>query len=76
MKTILCYGDSNTWGFVPGSANYEIFYLERYTCDVRWTEVLQQKLGPDYYVIEEGLNGRTTNVDYAEWPGKNGKTFS
>jgi len=53
MKTILCYGDSNTHGYIPGEAG-------RYPRDVRWTGILQQELGQDFYVIEEGLNGRTT----------------
>lgn len=56
MKTILCYGDSNTWGFIPG-------VRERYPADIRWTGVLQAELGSAYHVIEEGLNGRTTVWD-------------
>lgn len=75
MKTILCYGDSNTWGFVAGSINFETMYMERYPRHKRWTGILQDKLGTDYYVIEEGLNGRTTNVDYKDIFGRNGKTF-
>lgn len=53
MKTILCYGDSNTWGYNPDTG-------ERFPRDERWTGVLQRDLGEDYHVIEEGLNGRTT----------------
>lgn len=53
MKRILCFGDSNTWGYVPGSG-------ERYAEDVRWTGVAQQLLGPEYRIIEDGINGRTT----------------
>jgi len=66
MKTILCYGDSNTWGYIPGSRE------KRHPRNVRWTGVLQQLLGDDYYVIEEGLNGRTTCFDDPTWPGRNG----
>ena len=55
MKSILCYGDSNTYGLMPDSP-------DRYPRDVRWTGILQKKLGEDYYVIEEGLSGRTTLV--------------
>lgn len=51
-KTILCYGDSNTYGFNPEDAS-------RYPKNVRWTGVLQQLLGDDFEVIEEGCNGRT-----------------
>ena len=54
MKTILCYGDSNTYGFDPKTGG-------RYAYTERWPGILQQTLGRDgYYVIEEGLNSRTT----------------
>lgn len=53
MKRILCYGDSNTWGFTPGSG-------KRYPSDVRWTGVMAKELGEEYEVVEAGLNGRTT----------------
>jgi len=53
MKQILCYGDSNTWGYTPGTC-------QRLPHDVRWTGVLQKELGADYAVLEEGLNGRNT----------------
>ena len=75
QKTILCYGDSNTWGFVPGGANYKTMYRERYARNVRWPGFLQNLLGNDYYVVEEGLNGRTTNLDYKFPPDRNGKRY-
>jgi len=53
MKTILCYGDSNTHGF---NAHTQ----DRFSIDERWTGVLAQELGAAYHVVEEGLNGRTT----------------
>jgi lysophospholipase L1-like esterase len=53
MKRILCYGDSNTWGYDPVTQ-------DRFEGDRRWTRVLAQELGGGYEVIEEGLNGRTT----------------
>ncbi len=53
MKRILCFGDSNTWGWDPAKC-------DRYEDDVRWTGILQKGLGQDFTVIEEGLNGRTT----------------
>jgi lysophospholipase L1-like esterase len=65
---ILCFGDSNTWGAVPDSK-------ERYAVADRWTGRLQIELGDTFDVIEEGLNGRTTNVDYADRPGRNGKAY-
>lgn len=70
-KSILCYGDSNTWGYVPS----ELHVKSRFTREERWTGVLQNLLGTDYYVIEEGLNSRTTNVDYNVPPDRNGKTY-
>jgi lysophospholipase L1-like esterase len=73
QKTILCYGDSNTWGYIPNSG--QSLTKSRYSRDERWTGLLQKKLGDDYYVIEEGLNSRTTNLDYAVPPDRNGKTY-
>ena len=51
--TILCYGDSNTYGY--NSAN-----CGRFPQYIRWPGVLQRRLGSEYCVVEEGLNGRTT----------------
>ena len=56
MKNILCFGDSNTWGFNPVTG-------QRYDYDKRWTSVLQKELGEDFHIIPEGLNGRTTVWD-------------
>lgn len=53
MKTILCYGDSNTYGYNPVTGG-------RWPEDIRWTGRLQKLLGMEYKVIEEGCNGRTT----------------
>ena len=55
-KRILCFGDSNTWGYIPGTAG-------RYDEDTRWTCLLGKKLGDEYTVIEEGMTGRTTVFD-------------
>lgn len=66
---VLCYGDSNTYGQradIKGG---------RWPADVRWTGVLQQMLGDNYYVIEEGLPSRTTNLEYDKKPGRNGKAY-
>jgi lysophospholipase L1-like esterase len=68
MKTVLCYGDSNTWGCNPRTG-------ERFSRDERWTGVLRQKLGAEYQVIEEGLNGRTTVWDDPIEGYKNGKEY-
>ena len=53
MKRILCYGDSNTWGYISGSDHL------RYDENTRWTKLLAKNLGNGYEVIEEGLNSRT-----------------
>jgi hypothetical protein len=37
MREILCFGDSNTYGLIPGTK-------ERYKENIRWTGILQQKL--------------------------------
>jgi lysophospholipase L1-like esterase len=75
LKTILCYGDSNTWGFVPTNHYGKTMTVQRYGKDIRWPGRLQHLLGSSYYVIEEGLNGRTTNLDYNLPPDRNGKTY-
>lgn len=56
MKTILCYGDSITWG-----SNAETGLRHAY--EDRWTSVLQKGLGHGVRVIPEGLRGRTTAYD-------------
>jgi lysophospholipase L1-like esterase len=68
MKTILCFGDSNTWGWDPVK-------LGRYARDVRWPGVLRAALGDDFLVIEEGLNGRTTVWDDPIEGYNNGKEY-
>ena len=65
MKNILCFGDSNTWGYSPQDGN-------RFPPDIRWTGVLQKSLGADYCIIEEGLNGRTTFINEDERPLRSG----
>lgn len=53
-KEILCFGDSNTYGLIPGT-------WERYDSSVRWTGILQERLWDQgYHIVEEGLCGRTT----------------
>lgn len=69
-KRVLAFGDSNTWGRIPGDDNNA-----RFPENVRWTGVLQNLLGDKYEIIEEGLNGRTTNIDSPHKAGKNGKVY-
>jgi lysophospholipase L1-like esterase len=72
MKRILCYGDSNTWGYDPLTQT-------RFDERTRWTRVLAAALGSGYEVIEEGLNGRTTvwddPIEGELASDKNGRTY-
>ncbi|WP_029660124.1 SGNH/GDSL hydrolase family protein [Aliihoeflea sp. 2WW] len=56
MKTILCYGDSITWGSDAETGG-------RHAFADRWPNVLQAALGSDIQIIAEGLRGRTTAFD-------------
>jgi lysophospholipase L1-like esterase len=68
VKTVLCYGDSNTWG-------YNAATQARYPYQTRWTTALARELGSDFLVIPEGLNGRTTVwIDPIEGEYKSGKS--
>lgn len=54
MKQILCFGDSNTYGLIPGTK-------DRYPWEVRWTGILAEGIREKgFQVVEEGLCGRTT----------------
>lgn len=64
-KTILCYGDSNTYGLMPVPGG-------RYPRKKRWTTILGEQLGAGYVVVPEGLSGRTTAFDREGAPWKNG----
>ena len=70
VRTILCFGDSNTYGAVPtlsrGGGN-------RFAPDRRWTGVMRRQLGSGWEVIEEGHPSRTTvRDDPIEGGHKNG----
>jgi lysophospholipase L1-like esterase len=62
MKVIVCFGDSNTWGYKPEKIQPEL-KSARFDYNIRWTGRLQKLLGDGYRVEEEGLNGRTTAFD-------------
>lgn len=68
-KRIICFGDSNTWGYNPTNGS-------RYDENTRWPMLLQKLLGDDYQIIEEGQNGRTiANADPWEWGCKCGMDY-
>jgi lysophospholipase L1-like esterase len=73
MRTILCYGDSNTHGTAP------MQHMEdgrRFGHGERWVSVMREILGADWWVVEEGLPGRTTVLDDPiEGVHKNGLTY-
>lgn len=54
-KRILCFGDSNTYGYDPRGGRYDE--------ETRWPMRLTKVLGEDYTVVEEGFNGRTCVYD-------------
>ncbi|MCB0047061.1 MAG: SGNH/GDSL hydrolase family protein [Caldilineaceae bacterium] len=68
LTTILCYGDSNTWGYNPADGS-------RFAHHVRWPGILRTELGAGYWVIEEGLSGRTTVWDDPIEGYKNGRDY-
>ena len=68
MKQILVYGDSLTWGIIPGSRR-------RLASSQRWPIILEAELqrhGHQVRVIEDALNGRRTVWDDPFKPGRNG----
>ena len=69
MRTVVCFGDSNTWGYIPGSD------AERYPRDLRWPGRLAGALAGEWEVIAEGLNGRTAAVDHPVEEGRNGVPY-
>ncbi|WP_280236541.1 GDSL-type esterase/lipase family protein [Nocardia cyriacigeorgica] len=66
--TILCFGDSNTFGQPAEKRG-------RWPVDVRWTGRLQQILGAEYALVEEGLGGRTTDLDDPDRDDRNGRKY-
>ena len=71
-KRILCFGDSLTWGWMPIS---EVVPTTRYPFEQRWTGVAAAQLGENFEIIEEGLSGRTTDVDDPTDPRLNGSAY-
>lgn len=67
MATVLCYGDSLTWGSVPNGG--------RFPPHLRWPQLLQTMLGESHQVINNGLPGRTTIWEDPFREGRNGLTY-
>jgi len=71
VNSVLCYGDSNTWGAATVARPDD-----RYAPDERWPGVMRNVLGDGWLVIEEGLGGRTTvSDDPVEGIWKNGARY-
>lgn len=56
MKKVLCFGDSNTFGFIPESG-------KRYDKNTRWSGILTQLAAEKVEIIEAGCNNRTAFSD-------------
>lgn len=56
MKKIVCYGDSNTFGYNPKDAS-------RFDENTRWTSILQDILKNEYEIINAGMCDRTGFVN-------------
>ena len=66
MKQILAFGDSNTWGLIPG-------FGERYPEHIRWTGILRKAAASyGYRVLEDGVCGRTTVFQDPSRSGRRG----
>lgn len=71
MRSVLCYGDSNTYGQTTANRPDD-----RYPHDIRWPGIVRAALAGHWLVIEEGLSGRTTvSDDPIEGSEKNGRTY-
>ncbi|MEM8731934.1 MAG: GDSL-type esterase/lipase family protein, partial [Pseudomonadota bacterium] len=60
MKTILCFGDSNTFGTPPMP---DLGADDRFGLDQRWPRIMAAGLGAGWHLVEEGHPGRTTVHD-------------
>ncbi|DAA97143.1 TPA: hypothetical protein CPT80_02855 [Candidatus Gastranaerophilales bacterium HUM_9] len=67
-KNVLCFGDSNTFGYIAESG-------ERYSKDVRWTALLGELLGNGYKIFEGGCNNRACFVNHQDGEKFIGKEF-
>jgi len=60
---ILCFGDSNTYGYDPRS-----ILGEQYAPDARWVDIIEKKTGAKLF--NEGVNGRTVPEKLQFFPEK------
>ncbi len=68
IRSVLCYGDSNTHGLIRTTPH------QRFGPSERWPGVMRDQLGEGWVVYEEGLCGRTTmHDDPVEGAFRNGR---
>lgn len=72
MKNILCFGDSNTWGYDYTTYDPALGSGQRMAFDVRWPGIVQNTLGSEYRIIEDALNARTNMVEDPYFPHRLG----
>ncbi len=72
QKSILCYGDSLTWGWIPVAQGAPTL---RYPYRDRWTGAMAAHLGAGYHIVEEGLSARTTSLDDPNDARLNGSAY-
>jgi lysophospholipase L1-like esterase len=60
---------------MPEGQPEDLSHRLRYPFETRWTGILQGLLGPEYRIIEEGLNGRTTMWDDPCAPYRNALSY-
>jgi lysophospholipase L1-like esterase len=65
MKTILFYGDSLTFGKIPGKP-------ERFPREANFIGILEKELGAGYRVIDEGLRARMLAGENGFFPERDG----
>ena len=65
-QQLLCFGDSNTWGYTPKNG-------ARYPLSVRWPGILQQKIGKEFFLIENGVSGRSAYNLMSQGDERNGQ---
>lgn len=64
-RSILCFGDSNTWGYIPTDDSNPLQY-SRYGRDIRWPSVLESLLGTGHRVCDYGICGLAGSMPSGE----------
>ena len=72
MKNVLIFGDSNTWGYDYTAYMPESGSAKRMTPDERWPGLVRRQLGPEYTIIENALNARTSMREDPYFPNRLG----